>query len=218
MSETLTSTRSPARKATQAARRRASERALIEAALEIAVEQGVGAVTFEAIGARAGYSRGLATQHFGSKQGLIRAVITHLHGVMDDAARPAVEDPRLSGRAALSAYVAAFFESFRQSSPCRSYFIFLAGAVAERGDTLPLFAGSHETVKRLLMDLARRGFEDGSVPRSVDAESAALAVGSLLMGVSIQHLVDPSLDLARIERQTAKVVEQIYAGEARVKT
>ena len=64
---------------TQAERRDESGRSLIEAAVEVVAEQGVGAATFESIGRRAGYSRGLATQRFGSKEKLIEAVIGHLH-------------------------------------------------------------------------------------------------------------------------------------------
>ncbi|HQP20056.1 MAG TPA: helix-turn-helix domain-containing protein, partial [Phenylobacterium sp.] len=73
----LTETPSKIRRS-QAERRDESERRLIEAAAGLVVEQGIGAATFANIGERAGYSRGLVTQRFGSKQGLIEAMIERL--------------------------------------------------------------------------------------------------------------------------------------------
>src|SRR5258708_27433067 len=67
------------RRRTQAERRDESERALVRAAVALVSEEGVSASTFEAIARRSGYSRGLVGQRFGSKLGLIEAVITYLH-------------------------------------------------------------------------------------------------------------------------------------------
>src|SRR3989338_11006175 len=74
----------PRARRTQAERRDESARNLLRAATEVIAGQGVTAATFEAIGARAGYSRGLATQKFGSKQGLIEALIAWLHARQDE--------------------------------------------------------------------------------------------------------------------------------------
>src|SRR5258707_15583829 len=63
---------------TQAERRDGSERGVLQAAIAVVADEGVGAVTFDAVGRKGGFSRGLATQRFGSKQGLIEAVIKHL--------------------------------------------------------------------------------------------------------------------------------------------
>ena len=67
------------RRRTQAERRTESERGLVQAAIAVVSEEGVSAATFEAIGRRGGYSRGLVGQRFGSKLGLIDAVIAYLH-------------------------------------------------------------------------------------------------------------------------------------------
>src|SRR5258706_6941398 len=64
---------------TQAERRDESERGVLQAAIAVVAQEGVGAVTFDSLGRKGGFSRGLATQRFGSKQGLIEAVIRHLH-------------------------------------------------------------------------------------------------------------------------------------------
>jgi AcrR family transcriptional regulator len=61
---------------TQAERREDSERGLVKAAIAVTAERGVSAATFEAIGQKGGYSRSLVTRRFGSKQGLIDAVVS----------------------------------------------------------------------------------------------------------------------------------------------
>jgi AcrR family transcriptional regulator len=58
-----------AAKRSQAERRDASERQLIEATMAVVATRGVEAATFDAIGLAAGYSRGLASQKFGSSAG-----------------------------------------------------------------------------------------------------------------------------------------------------
>src|SRR6516225_10584007 len=75
----LLSARGTAPRRSQAERRDESERLLVEATLKIVAGQGVNAATFEEIGKEAGLSRGLATQRFGSKRGLVEAVIAYLH-------------------------------------------------------------------------------------------------------------------------------------------
>lgn len=60
---------------TQAERREASEQRLLVAAAELIAEEGFAAASLQRIGERAGYSRGLASQHFGSKDGLVSALI-----------------------------------------------------------------------------------------------------------------------------------------------
>ena len=91
----------PARR-TQAERRDESGRSLVEAAIAVVARQGVNAATFDAIGRQAGYSRGLATQRFGSKQGLIEAVIRHyasagVRGHLVQVLDPAEEDLPFDG-------------------------------------------------------------------------------------------------------------------------
>ena len=55
---------------TQAERTAISDKAMIDAAIELILEHGTDKTTLQAIGEKAGYSRGLATYRFGSKAGL----------------------------------------------------------------------------------------------------------------------------------------------------
>src|SRR5271170_856467 len=105
---------------TQAERTASSTRGLLSAAAALVAEQGVAAATLEKVGARAGYSRGLATQKFGSKQGLIETLIAHLHGRMESLLREAhVED--MPGLEAVLAFADLFLDQLADDVEVRAY-------------------------------------------------------------------------------------------------
>jgi len=119
-----------AKRRTQAERRGESERALVEAAISVVAKEGVSAATFEAICGRAGYSRGLVTQRFGSKDGLIEMVINHLHERHEQLLTAAGIDA-LPGFEAVLKYVDLYLRDLSADGQARAYFMLLSSAVAE---------------------------------------------------------------------------------------
>jgi AcrR family transcriptional regulator len=195
----------------QAERRDQSERLLLAAAAELIDERGVGAATFENIGQRAGYSRGLATQKFGSKQGLIEALIAQLQGRLEDqlSARDIDALPALD---AVLAFVDVFLRNLAEDGEARAYFILMAGAISGLSDQRAPFAEVHVGVERKLEALVLRGQQEGSIRREVDADAAALMIGSLLLGLSMQLLIDPKMDLAPIRETSLAALRQSFAA------
>ena len=182
---------------TQAARRDESGRSLIEAAIAVVAGEGVSAATFDAIGRRAGYSRGLAAQRFGSKQGLIEAVIRHLHDLQEEALAAHGVDA-LPGLDAVLGFVEAYLAGLAGAREGRAYFMLLSAAVADASELRAAFAAEHGRVEARLEALVRRGQADGTIRAALDPAAAALMIGSLLLGLSIQLLVDPATDIAPI--------------------
>ena len=131
---------------------------------------------------------------------------------MENNVRDVVQDASLSGLEALDFYIEAYFAAFRGSNTYQAYFTFLSGAVADRSELLPLFADSHERVKSRIAELIERGLADGSMSQASDPEEGALIIGSLMMGVSIQALIDPGLDLTAMERQTRTMLAARFAA------
>ena len=201
----MTSTRIPpalSPRRTQSERRDTSEQALLLAAAEIVEAEGFAAITFERVGAVAGYSRGLAAQRFGSKDGLVRAVIEFISGRLQ-----ARMDAALAGIISPSAQIRAWFDTLLQqveSDPVmRAYFVMMAAAVGNRAAIRQAFFEQHEQVRdhlRLMIEAAR---DAGEVSAAVDADTSALAMGSLQMGIAIELMLDPNMDLAAM-RQTAQ--------------
>jgi AcrR family transcriptional regulator len=189
----------PRPRRTQAERRDVSERLLVEATLSVVARQGVGAATFDAVGQAAGYSRGLATQRFGSKQGLIDAVIAYLHARRDevmDAAHVADMEPL----EAVLYYADSHLRLLDQDVSGRAYFMLMAGAVADASSMTAAFAASHDRVRLWLAERVRAGQARGAIRAGLEPDGVALMVGSLLLGVSIQWLADPMTPLGLIRR------------------
>jgi AcrR family transcriptional regulator len=180
----------PARRS-QADRRAESERGLLRAAAALVAEQGVAAATLEKVGARAGYSRGLAAQKFGSKQGLIEALIAHLHARMEALLREAGVEA-MSGLEAVLAFADIFLRELGDDEEVRAYLMLMAAALADISPVRGAFAASHDVVSQRLQALVLRGQQDGSVLPHLDPTAAATLVGSVLLGLATQHLIDPA--------------------------
>lgn len=197
---------------TQAERRDESQRGLVQAAIEVVADQGVSAATFQAIGRGAGYSRGLVTQRFGSKQGLIDAVIAELHERQERAlAEHGIDD--LPGFGAVLAYVDLYLRDLSLKGDGRAYFMLLASAVADATAIRAAFAAEHGRIERRLEALVKKGQDEGDIRREIDADAAALMIGSLLLGLSMQLLVDPAMNLDPI-RETSLATLRLSFGTA----
>lgn len=198
---------------TQAERRDASGRELVQAAIAVVAAEGVAAATFEAIGRHAGKSRGLVTQRFGSRQGLIEAVIGYLHDAQEVAMVEAGIDD-LPGLVALLGYVDAYLRGLDESADGAAYFRLLSSAVADVSEFRAAFAEEHRRIERRLEGLVLRGQAEGDIRRGIDADAAALMIGSQLLGLSMQRLVDPDMDLAPI-RETTLATLRLSFGATR---
>jgi AcrR family transcriptional regulator len=184
---------------TQAERREDSERGLVKAAISVTAERGVSAATFEAVGERGGYSRSLVTRRFGSKQGLIDAVISYLH---DRRAVLAAEFgiDQMPGLDALLADTDLYLRSLSEKGELKAYFMWLSAAVADASSSRMAFAASHEQVRTRLRGYVQKGQAEGCIRSDLDADAAALMVGSLQLGLSMQLLVDPTMNLDPIRK------------------
>ena len=68
----------PPKRRTQQERKAESERAIILAAMNLFARQGYMRTTLNEIGKAAGYTGGLVSHRFGSKEGLLQAVLKHI--------------------------------------------------------------------------------------------------------------------------------------------
>jgi AcrR family transcriptional regulator len=195
---------------TQAERRDESERGVLQAAIAVVANKGVGAVTFDAVGRQGGFSRGLATQRFGSKQGLIVATIDHLRQRQEDLHRENRIDD-LPGLDAVLAYVDLYLRDLSTNEEGRAYFMLLSSAVADASELRIVFAAAHTQVERRLEAWVLRGQSEGAIRREIDADAAALMIGSLLFGLSMQMLIDPTMNLDPI-RETSLMTLRLGFG------
>ncbi|MGC2319177.1 MAG: TetR/AcrR family transcriptional regulator [Bradyrhizobium sp.] len=196
-----------AAKRSQAERRDASERQLIEATMAVVATRGVDAATFDAIGLAAGYSRGLASQKFGSKRGLIDAVIGYLHRRRESI----LEIEHVNEMPAMDAIAHFSDRLLRELSGDyggRAYLMLLAASVADASSMRESFAVSSNRVRDWLESVIRRGQADKTIRPDIDPRASALMIGSMVLGIGMQWLVDPTTDLEPIRKSTMAAVRQ----------
>jgi AcrR family transcriptional regulator len=200
----------PQRRRTQAERRDESERGLVKAAIAVVFEEGVSAATFEAIGQRGGYSRGLVGQRFGSKLGLIEAVIAYLHDEKETLATgPGIDS--LPGLEALLTHVDLYLQRLSNLGELGAYFRLLAWAVADISAFRSAFAAAHDHVRERFEAWIMRGQAEGDIRPDLDPTAAALMVGSQLLGLSIQVLIDPAMDIDPVRATCVATLRQAFS-------
>lgn len=198
----------------QAERRAESERSLLESAATLMSEQGYGATTLEQIGQRAGYSRGLVTQRFGSKEGLVTALVEVLHRGF---ARATFENPdhHQTGRAAILSVVDYYMAHIADDlAPVRAYFVLMSESIGVIPEIRSAFVAANRQFHAHLRQKALDGQKDGSIPADIDAGKLATTLMSLATGHTLIWLVDPEIATPEQARQNIVAATELLLGRA----
>lgn len=165
---------------------------MVDAAVELIGESGLRGMTFVAIGERSGYSRGLVTARFGSKQGLVDAVIHRVWGrLRERGALPGRRDG--SGLGDVTALLGGLADAAKNEPlELRALWVMMFEAVAGDdawlGERMRVF---HQNMRSDLADALARGIEDGSVRPDLDPGAEAVQLAATLRGLSYQWLLEP---------------------------
>jgi AcrR family transcriptional regulator len=189
---------------TQEERRSEAEKRLLGAAAELIAETGPSGVTLANIGERAGYSRGLATHHFGSKAAMMQRLVD---SVSTDFRREV-----FAASATDSAFdeamglVRAYFHALQHPRPAnRARLVLWADAVAAGStDVRSAVLASDREFRDELTNRIERGIATGEFAGSVDPRALATVIIGMLRGVALQSMLDDGVDLdaCRVEVET----------------
>lgn len=172
---------------TQEQRRTAARTALLAAAAELVVESGVRSVTLARVGERAGYSRGMVTHHFGSKQGLLDALARDAQAGLVPGL-----DQEPPGLDRLLELVDAHVRNLENAPVMwRSFLLLWADAVGG-GELAPVMRERDVWFRRHLRADVVAGQADGTIRPDVDPDTVALRVVAELRGVGMQRILDPA--------------------------
>jgi len=169
-----------------------STNALLEAAAELIGEGGLEALTFAAIGERAGYSRGLVTARFGNKEGLIEALIDRI--VTGWSHKNVL--PRAKGRNGLDATIVLIdsiqAQAAKDPRALQVLYVLMFEAIGPDQGLRQRFAKFHEGFRADFAFYIKKGCSDGSIRKGTqpDAEGALLVAS--LRGIGYQWLLDPT--------------------------
>lgn len=180
---------------TQEVRRAEAEQRLITAAAEMVGEVGPASVTLANVGQRAGYSRGLATHHFGSKGALMQRLVEAVtHQFRDAMVAEGESDEPL---AELRALIGIYFDVVADMQPVnRARLVLWADAVANPAeDTRALMVAADREFREGIEKRIEVAVTTGQVPDSVHPHGLATVIVAMLRGVALQALIDDDVDL-----------------------
>ncbi|OYN75946.1 TetR family transcriptional regulator [Mycolicibacterium sphagni] len=152
-------------------------------------------VTLANVGERAGYSRGLATHHFGSKgalmQRLVETVTHQFRNAMFD--RGESTDPVVELRALIGIY----FDVMADLQPVnRARLVLWADAVAHpASETRATMVAADREFREEIEKRIALAMTAGLAPTTIHPQGLATAVVAVLRGVALQSLMDDDVDL-----------------------
>jgi AcrR family transcriptional regulator len=191
---------------TQEGRRNEAEQRLLAAAAELIGEIGPAAVTLANIGERAGYSRGLATHHFGSKGAMMQRLVDT---VTEEFQRSIfLEHQADSNTDQLLGLIDTYFVALADLKPVnRARLVLWADAVATPSpDVRAAMIAADRQFRSALVDGVARGVAAQEFSDDVDADGLATVVIAMLRGVALESLLDDQVDLRACRGEIEKVL------------
>jgi AcrR family transcriptional regulator len=176
---------------TQAERTATAHRRMIRAAIRLIARQGYTKTTLAEVGREAGYTGGLVSHHFGSKQGLLRELVDRIAvRFYGDQIQPATQ-----GRSGLEALLATadtyLNELIVREDRMRALYVLMGEALGPVPEVNEVFAelnrGFRETARGLIQD----GMDRGEIRADLDPEAEAGLFVGMLRGASLQWMADP---------------------------
>jgi AcrR family transcriptional regulator len=186
---------------TQEQRRTEAEHRLVQAAAELVGEIGPGKVTLANIGERAGYSRGLATHHFGSKGALMQRLLDAVTSQFRDAV--VGESQSDSPIDQLRQLIDFYFHVVSDLQPVnRARLVLWADAVAgPSGDVRPQMVSADREFREEIEKRIELAVAAGEVKADVDPHGLATVIIAMLRGVALQRLLDSQVDLVAAQSE-----------------
>lgn len=185
----------------------ASRQRLVEAAIALFAERGYAATGIDAVCRRAGVARTALYWHFGSKEGLLAAVIERV-------GRAWIEEIRKSAYLAadpeerLERLVQAW-QALVEEQPHLLRLLLLVQL--ERGGSSRATRRALERVRREAETALVQGMEDSLGAPVPDADLIAHTMLSLLSGALLRRLIDPEVALDRLFAELRRAVRLLAA-------
>ena len=182
---------------TQAERVAESDTRMLQAAMQLVASRGYANTTLEAIGAEAGYSRGLVSHRWGSKDKLLEELVNR---VLEDFRKGLLERLRgLSGLDAVFCEIDCYLEGMDDPPlSSRAFFVLMLESIGPAPQIREHFARFSSRWQASLERTITKGQEAGSIRVDVKpAEEARLLIATL-RGLRTQSMLDPATsDIAR---------------------
>ncbi|MCX4966677.1 TetR/AcrR family transcriptional regulator [Streptomyces sp. NBC_00654] len=172
----------------------------MEAAFELVADGGAAAMSIQAVAVRSGISRGSVAWHFGSKDGLLVAVV-------EEAFRRGTEFlvQRLETEPRGATALMRANHALMSRPEARIFSTLLLEAVTRESEVGETYARQYVALRRVYSDYLRSVTPE--LTAMFDADALAVAMLGTTLGINIQHRLDPDA----VDRAGAvHVVEALY--------
>lgn len=191
--------------------------ALIEAAIALFGEHGYRATSIKAIAERAGITHGVIPFHFGSKDGLLLAVIETCFERFAQSVLGPLQDPQRTrdfGLGDLDATLRAQV-AFSDAHPevGRVFQVLMAESIASSPELRPHFRSFHQRLVGVGIAWMREGQARGALRSDADPETVVETLLAFLTGTRTHHLVH-GLDRRRVHQQMMELLERALRPES----
>lgn len=178
---------------------------MVQAAIELISEKGLAGLTMNEVGTKAGYSRGLAHTHFGSKEKLLAECLEQLS--RDFNVQRKKDGSDTSGIHGIYSLVDAYTQRPEDAvKRIRAmFFIVLDSSVADS----PLYGFVHDYNEKNLayVEFKLNEAKDlGQIRPDVETRSAAFIIMSLLRGISVHRLNKADMDPAAVKGEILRMM------------
>jgi AcrR family transcriptional regulator len=204
----------PARR-TQAERRSEAEQGLLDAALRLFAKKGVETTTLAEIGDAAGYSRGLANHHFGSKAALVERLAERSRARFQVRFRTQFRDRAGSEIEALVRGADLFLAAGgKVSDEVRGFFVLWGSALPEEAAHRDGFIAHDRRVRAFVQRLVELGQGRGTIRAGVDPAGFAVVYMSMLRGAVPLMLMDQTISVEAVRLAVASTLRGQLSPEA----
>ncbi|MBL0726483.1 TetR/AcrR family transcriptional regulator [Piscinibacter sp. HJYY11] len=197
---------SPPPRRTQLERRQDAEQRLLESAIELIGQKGVNGLTLSEVGEKAGYSRGLVSHHYGSRDAFLRVVAQSLRQRFVDAEQQTHHEPGLD---ALIANVELYLSG---SSPAsRAVNVLLTEAIVAGGSLLEDMRAFTATSRKYFANQIRAGIARGEIRGDIDPDAQAAMILGMLRGVAAQALLDEKVQKGKMRAEMVATIRRMLS-------
>ena len=185
---------------TQAERTAEARQKLIEAAVRLIARQGYSRTSVAQIGAEAGYAASLIRHHFGSKEGLLRAISDLVLGRFYERQSELAAGNR-RGIDAMAAILDRYLDEMKaRPDTSRALQVLIGEALGPVPEIREVFAEHTESYRRSVQEVLERGIAEGLIRSDLDPAAEAVAFVATLRGLVGQWMASPnSFDLEAVQ-------------------
>ncbi|MBF6451167.1 TetR family transcriptional regulator [Nocardia elegans] len=189
---------------TQQERAVQAEQALLDAAASLFAQRGVDQTSLGDVGEVAGYSRGLAYHHFGSKAALVDQLARRMRAqfFVDVECFLHIDGAETDVVGALTDMVEEYIATIaRNVESSRAFFAVWSAAIPSDAALRTAFANDDAKFRTAIESALRAGQAHGCVEGNVDPAATAVVVVGLLRGITAQYLMcSEAVDLSAAVR------------------